>query len=363
MENYGKVIHLYNKVGGWVRIVAPCDGDLRITILARDINRASFQLPIHSNSRPGQVWPRFERSDRPQTYVFPDVKAGENVSWWAHQGNGWTYTDDFLMVVCFTGHHAGEACSVVTPATYTEPAREATMECPYCGGDSVETAPALGHAWGEAGVVRAATCTQEGVYGHSCKRCGEADAIYTLPPLGHEAAKPVVVREATCSNTGSSEVRCMRCETSLYTIDTPTTGHHAAQTRSGERYGTYVEYSLCECGYLMDVNRYGYCPHNNATLTDQLERNLYAMDVYCCEDCHAVFENIRPAGGSLFLLILSGVCLLLLAAALTLLVITLITALHPLRKQKGTQPAAPIAPPAAAPDRDPAAQFTEGRDE
>ncbi len=86
-----------------------------------------------------------------------------------------------------------------------------TYRCTYCNQKYKETIPALGHKWGNAVVVKAPTCTQEGTEKVVCKRDSSHVRNQTIPALGHDWSEWERVKEPTLTEEGIEERKCQRC--------------------------------------------------------------------------------------------------------------------------------------------------------
>lgn len=73
----------------------------------------------------------------------------------------------------------------------------------------VETKPALGHTWDEGKITKEATCTEKGVKTYTCSRCGETKTE-EIPLLKHDYEEQIV-KPATCISTGIANYVCKNC--------------------------------------------------------------------------------------------------------------------------------------------------------
>ena len=109
------------------------------------------------------------------------------------------------------------------PHDYEEQREEATctdkgytqLICKNCKSikeGSYQELPALGHIFGVGKIAAAPTCTEQGLIVFSCENTGcQAKRIGVLPTLEH-TWQPVVVKAATCSAEGVQELRCVNCQ-------------------------------------------------------------------------------------------------------------------------------------------------------
>lgn len=128
-------------------------------------------------------------------------------------------------------------------ATCTTPAyRDRFCMREYCDSDGEdqsyyqyeELSPALGHDWSDWEDVNPATCTEEGLRQHACKRAdcfdysneaygwGFEDEI--IPAKGHSYDSGVVTKAATCTDDGVMTFTCSVCKNQSTEV-IPATGH------------------------------------------------------------------------------------------------------------------------------------------
>ena len=78
----------------------------------------------------------------------------------------------------------------------------------------VETAPALGHEWGNAKITQEQSCENPEITTYTCTHslCGRKKQVETKPALGHTWDEGKVTKEATCKETGySGDTWCKDC--------------------------------------------------------------------------------------------------------------------------------------------------------
>lgn len=97
------------------------------------------------------------------------------------------------------------------PADETTSAPEETTEAPHV------------HVWGEFVIVKAPTCTEEGLSEQSCA-CGEKQTR-TESVLAHTEGEWVEDKAPTCTEAGSKYVQCSVCKTTVKTESIPAKGH------------------------------------------------------------------------------------------------------------------------------------------
>ena len=91
----------------------------------------------------------------------------------------------------------------------------------------VETAPALGHEWGNAKITQEQSCENPEITTYTCTHslCGRKKQVETKPALGHTWDEGKVTKEATCSETGVKTYTCTRCG-GTKTEEIPKTKHN-----------------------------------------------------------------------------------------------------------------------------------------
>lgn len=123
--------------------------------------------------------------------------------------------DDYLKEhsICKGNHdlwesgHNGATCE--NPATTVYSCKN--KGCLYK--NYVETAPALGHEWGNAKITQEQSCENPEITTYTCTHslCGRKKQVETKPALGHTWDEGKVTKEATCSETGVKTYTCSRC--------------------------------------------------------------------------------------------------------------------------------------------------------
>lgn len=129
-------------------------------------------------------------------------------------------------VIPATGHSAVAVAD--KPATCTETGLSGRTVCSVCNQVVNEgtVLPMLEHRVGVGAVIRAATCTTEGLMAFSCQDCGVQVSTETIPALGHAVAIDPAV-SATCTTAGLTEgSHCTACNEVLTAQQTiPALGH------------------------------------------------------------------------------------------------------------------------------------------
>lgn len=162
----------------------------------------------------------------------------------------------------------------------------------------VETAPALGHEWGNAKITQEQSCENPEITTYTCTHslCGRKKQVETKPALGHTWDEGKVTKEATCSETGVKTYTCTRCG-GTKNEEIPKTKHDyeeyvetpATCTSRG------VSYYVCKnCGLTTSKKQTPATGHihtevrnkKDATYTD----DGYTGDTYC-KDCGKKLET------------------------------------------------------------------------
>ena len=162
----------------------------------------------------------------------------------------------------------------------------------------VETAPALGHEWGNAKITQEQSCENPEITTYTCTHslCERKKQVETKPDLGHTWDEGKVTKEATCSETGVKTYTCTRCG-GTKTEEIPKTKHnyeeHVETPATCTSRG--VSYYVCKnCGLTTSKKQTPATGHihtevrnkKDATYTD----DGYTGDTYC-KDCGKKLET------------------------------------------------------------------------
>ncbi|RGH26285.1 hypothetical protein DWV72_02960 [Firmicutes bacterium AF12-30] len=162
----------------------------------------------------------------------------------------------------------------------------------------VETAPALGHEWGNTKITQEQSCENPEITTYTCTHslCGRKKQVETKPALGHTWDEGKVTKEATCSETGVKTYTCTRCG-GTKTEEIPKTKHnyeeHVETPATCTSRG--VSYYVCKnCGLTTSKKQTPATGHihtevrnkKDATYTD----DGYTGDTYC-KDCGKKLET------------------------------------------------------------------------
>ena len=208
--------------------------------------------------------------------------------------------DDYLKEhsICKGNHdlwesgHNGATCE--NPATTVYSCKN--KGCLYK--NYVETAPALGHEWGNAKITQEQSCENPEITTYTCTHslCGRKKQVETKPALGHTWDEGKVTKEATCSETGVKTYTCTRCG-GTKNEEIPKTKHdyeeHVETPATCTSRG--VSYYVCKnCGLTTSKKQTPATGHihtevrnkKDATYTD----DGYTGDTYC-KDCGKKLET------------------------------------------------------------------------
>ena len=162
----------------------------------------------------------------------------------------------------------------------------------------VETAPALGHEWGNAKITQEQSCENPEITTYTCTNslCGRKKQVETKPALGHTWDEGKVTKEATCFETGVKTYTCTRCG-GTKTEEIQKTKHdyeeHVETPATCTSRG--VSYYVCKnCGLTTSKKQTPATGHihtevrnkKDATYTD----DGYTGDTYC-KDCGKKLET------------------------------------------------------------------------
>lgn len=162
----------------------------------------------------------------------------------------------------------------------------------------VETAPALGHEWGNAKITQEQSCENPEITTYTCTHslCGRKKQVETKPALGHTWDEGKVTKEATCFETGVKTYTCTRCS-GTKTEEIQKTKHdyeeHVETPATCTSRG--VSYYVCKnCGLTTSKKQTPATGHihtevrnkKDATYTD----DGYTGDTYC-KDCGKKLET------------------------------------------------------------------------
>lgn len=116
----------------------------------------------------------------------------------------------------------------------------------------VETKPALGHAWDEGKITKEATCSETGVKTYTCSRCG-GTKTEEIPKTKHDYEEHVV-KAPTCTEKGVSYYVCKNCGLTTSRRQTPATGHIHTEVRN-QKDATYKEDGYTGDTYCKDCGK------------------------------------------------------------------------------------------------------------
>lgn len=151
------------------------------------------------------------------------------------------------------GHEWGNA--KITQEQSCENPEITTYTCTHslCGRKKqVETKPALGHTWDEGKVTKEATCSETGVKTHTCTRCG-GTKNEEIPKTKHDYEEHVET-PATCTSRGVSYYVCKNCGLTTSKKQTPATGHIHTEIRN-KKDATYTDDGYTGDTYCKDCGK------------------------------------------------------------------------------------------------------------
>lgn len=208
--------------------------------------------------------------------------------------------DDYLKEhsICEGNHdlwesgHNGATCE--NPATTVYSCKN--KGCLYK--NYVETAPALGHEWGNAKITQEQSCENPEITTYTCTHslCGRKKQVETKPALGHTWDEGKVTKEATCSETGVKTYTCSRCG-GTKTEEIPKTKHdyeeHVVKAPTCTEKG--ISYYVCKnCRLTTSRQQTPATGHIHTEVRNQKDatykENGYTGDTYC-KDCGKKLET------------------------------------------------------------------------
>lgn len=208
--------------------------------------------------------------------------------------------DDYLKEhsICKGNHdlwesgHNGATCE--NPATTVYSCKN--KGCLYK--NYVETAPALGHEWGNAKITQEQSCENPEITTYTCTHslCGRKKQVETKPALGHTWDEGKVTKEATCSETGVKTYTCSRCG-GTKTEEIPKTKHdyeeHVVKAPTCTEKG--ISYYVCKnCRLTTSRRQTPATGHIHTEVRNQKDatykENGYTGDTYC-KDCGKKLET------------------------------------------------------------------------
>ena len=151
----------------------------------------------------------------------------------------------------------------------------------------VETAPALGHEWGNAKITQEQSCENPEITTYTCTHslCGRKKQVETKPALGHTWDNGKVTKEATCSETGVKTYTCSRCG-GTKTEEIPKTKHDYEEqiVKPATCISTGIANYICKnCG--QKIQRKLPITDHTRVVKNQKEATCgaagYTGDVYC----------------------------------------------------------------------------------
>ncbi len=98
----------------------------------------------------------------------------------------------------------------LTEPTCTKGGKE-KYRCSLCGDEKTEKLPALGHEWSLCTVLKAPTCTEEGIIRCYCSRDASHYKDETMEPLGHQWGDWITIKYADLTRPGKKQRTCERC--------------------------------------------------------------------------------------------------------------------------------------------------------
>lgn len=144
---------------------------------------------------------------------------------------------------CGEHTHTVETWTTVTPATCTSEGKEEGV-CSSCGETVERVTAALPHTFAVTGVLKAPTCTENGLNAVKCSVCGYEST--ETAPAQHTWRTTGIIKSPTCIENGSRAVVCTVCSAEG-TVEWPALGHQWQET------GTVSDPTCTEAGVVSRV--------------------------------------------------------------------------------------------------------------
>ena len=105
-DDFGKVVNVQDRVGGWFILNAPEDGDYVFSVRAPELTRSdSFQFRFCDEEGKQFQTEKINESDEVQSFVLEGVQGGQTIYWWDddNTGRGWTLIDPYELRISIGG--------------------------------------------------------------------------------------------------------------------------------------------------------------------------------------------------------------------------------------------------------------------
>ena len=105
-DDFGKVVNVQDRVGGWFILNAPEDGDYVFSVRAPELTRSdSFQFRFCDEEGKQFQTEKINQSDEVQSFVLEGVQGGQTIYWWDddNTGRGWTLIDPYELRISIGG--------------------------------------------------------------------------------------------------------------------------------------------------------------------------------------------------------------------------------------------------------------------
>ncbi len=122
---------------------------------------------------------------------------------------------DGILVLPATGHTRGESAQTgLTQSSCTQDGGYDTVVCCTVCGTELERVhtviPASGHSFGPSHVIQKPDCTESGLEGRTCQKCGFTET-WSLDAKGHDFGPSYVITASTCKENGLEGQECRDC--------------------------------------------------------------------------------------------------------------------------------------------------------
>ncbi len=103
---FKKVLKVHDQEDGYFRIIAPANGNIKFTVLAKTLPHDHFCIRFYKRDTVRRIWPQiecmtFKASSNKQSAILKDVKKGDDIAFWNDDGSGGyrTLRQDYLLMI------------------------------------------------------------------------------------------------------------------------------------------------------------------------------------------------------------------------------------------------------------------------
>ena len=103
---FKKVLKVHDQEDGYFRIIAPANGNIKFTVLAKTLPHDHFCIRFYKRDTVRRIWSQiecmtFKASSNKQSAILKDVKKGDDIAFWNDDGSGGyrTLRQDYLLMI------------------------------------------------------------------------------------------------------------------------------------------------------------------------------------------------------------------------------------------------------------------------